>query len=208
MLRFLHLADLHLGAAFDMLSQKAAESAQQKQFAALEHAVRVAGRERVHAILIAGDLFDSPLPSATVFSRAMSILSQAVCPVLIAPGNHDHICAGSPYLTSALPSNVHVFTQSTLEPVHLGEAATVWGAAFHDQSAVIPLTHRKFSRPVNICLVHTDLKTDGGYNHYSPDEIAASGFSGCRSQPRAQRSAPRWRHGLLLSRWYECGRKH
>ena len=177
MLRFLHLADLHLGAAFDMLSQKAAESAQQKQFAALEHAVRVAGRERAHAILIAGDLFDSPLPSATVFSRAMSILSQAACPVLIAPGNHDHICAGSPYLTSALPSNVHVFTQSTLEPVHLGEAATVWGAAFHDQSAVIPLTHRKFSRPVNICLVHTDLKTDGGYNHYSPDEIAASGFS-------------------------------
>ena len=130
-----------------------------------------------HAILIAGDLFDSPLPSATVFSHVMSILSQAACPVLIAPGNHDYICAGSPYLTSALPSNVHVFTQSTLEPVHLGEAATVWGAAFHDQSAVIPLTHRKFSRPVNICLVHTDLKTDGGYNHYSPDEIAASGFS-------------------------------
>ena len=119
MLRFLHLADLHLGAAFDMLSQKAAESAQQKQFAALEHAVRVAGRERAHAILIAGDLFDSPLPSATVFSRAMSILSQAACPVLIAPGNHDYICAGSPYLDFR-----SAFQCACFHPVHTGTGSS------------------------------------------------------------------------------------
>lgn len=177
MFKFLHLADLHLGACFDMLPPEKAESARGKQFAALEHAVRVAERETAQAILIAGDLFDSPQPSTTLFSRAMSILSQAPCPVFIAPGNHDYIESGSPYLTTALPENVHVFTSDTLEPIHIGQAATVWGAAFHNQSASIPLTHRNFSRPLNLCLVHTDLKTDSGYNHYSPDQIAQSGFS-------------------------------
>ena len=177
MLRFLHLADLHLGAGFAMLPPEKAEAARGKQFAALEHAVRVAGRERAQAILIAGDLFDAPQPAATAFSRAMSVLAQAPCPVLIAPGNHDYVGADSPYLTSALPGNVHVFTGSALSPVHLGDAATVWGAAFHGQSAAIPLTHRAFSRPVNICLVHTDLKAAGDCNPYTPDEIAASGFS-------------------------------
>ena len=137
MLRFLHLADLHLGAGFAMLPPEKAEAARGKQFAALEHAVRVAGRERAQAILIAGDLFDSPQPAATVFSRAMSVLAQAPCPVLIAPGNHDYVGADSPYLTSALPGNVHVFTGSALSPVHLGDAATVWGAAFHGQSVTI-----------------------------------------------------------------------
>lgn len=81
MLKFLHLADLHLGTRFDMLSPKQAEFCQQKQFAALEHAVRVAVREHTQAILIAGDLFDHPCPSGAVFSRAMSILSQSPCPV-------------------------------------------------------------------------------------------------------------------------------
>lgn len=177
MFKFLHLADLHLGACFDMLPPEKAESAQGKQFAALEHVVRVAERENAQAILIAGNLFDAPQPPAPLFSRAMSILSQAPCQVLIAPGNHDYICPESPYLSMILPANVHVFTADRFEPVHLEQDATVWGAAFHGQSASIPLTHRNFSRPVNLCLVHTDLETDSGCNYYSPDQIAESGFS-------------------------------
>lgn len=177
MLKILHLADLHLGACFDMLPAEKAEAARIKQFDALEHVVRVAARESVHAILIAGDLFDTPNPQAAVFSQAMSILSQADCPVFVSPGNHDYVHAGSPYLTQTLPQNLRVFTGAALDPLPLCEGVTIWGAAFHGQSTRIPLDGLTFDTPLNLCLVHTDLSADNGYNHYTPSEIAASGFS-------------------------------
>ena len=177
MLKFLHLADLHLGACFDMLPADKAEAAREKQFDALAHAVRVAGRERAQAILIAGDLFDTPSPAPALFSRAMHLLAQAECPVYLSPGNHDHIHAASPYLTAALPSNVHVFTAAALEALPLTAGVTIWGAAFHGQNARVPLDGVSFDTPVNLCLIHTDLLADNGHNHYTPGEIAASRFS-------------------------------
>lgn len=177
MLRFLHMADLHLGADFDMLPVEKAEKAQAYQFTALEHAVRVAVREQVDCILIAGDLFHSPTPPPSLFSRAMSLLSQAPCPVFISPGNHDFITPKSPYQTNTLPRNIYVFTGSALESVHLDETTTVWGAAFHSPDAHIPLSHAKFSHSINLCVLHTDLQSENGCNHYTSDDLAKSGFS-------------------------------
>lgn len=177
MLRFLHMADLHLGADFNMLPVDKAEKAQAYQFTALEHAVRVAVREHVDCILIAGDLFDSPTPAPALFSRAMSLLSQAPCPVFISPGNHDFITSKSPYQINVLPQNIYVFTGSSLESVHLDENTTVWGAAFHRPDSTIPLSHSKFSHPINLCVLHTDLQFENGCNPYTPDDLAKSGFS-------------------------------
>lgn len=177
MLKFLHLADLHLGAGFDLFSAAQAEKARSMQMDALAHAIRVAHREKVQAILIAGDLFETPFPPAPIFAQAMHLLGQADCPVYIAPGNHDYIHAGSPYLTNALPANVRVFTASALEASPLCTDVTIWGAAFHGQSAHIPLDGCRMDTAINLCLVHTDLQTDGGYNHYTPAELSASGFS-------------------------------
>lgn len=177
MLRFLHMADLRLGADFDMLPVDKAEKAQAYQFAALEHAVRVAVREQVDCILIAGNLFDSPTPSPALFSRTMTLLSQAPCPVFISPGNHDFVTAQGSYQTSPLPQNIYVFTGSSLESVHLDDNTTVWGAAFHSDTDSIPLSHAKFSHPINLCVLHTDLQSEHGCNHYPPDDLAKSGFS-------------------------------
>lgn len=177
MLKFVHLADLHLGARFDMLSPQQAEAAHQKQFSALEHTVRVAHRENACAILIAGNLFDCPQPENATFSHAMSILSQACCPVLISPGNHDHIDANSPYLNTNLPKNIHVFCSDTLESFPLNDDVAIWGAAFHSLNAQIPLIYDKSSHKINICLVYTNLTTNDGCNHYSSEQISQSGFS-------------------------------
>ena len=177
MLRFLHMADLHLGADFNMLPVDKAEKAQAHQFAALEHIVRVAAREQVDCILIAGDLFDSPTPAPALFSRAMSLLAQAPCPVFISPGSHDFLTAQSPYQTHVLPQNVYVFTGSSLESVHLDDNTTIWGAGFHAPNAKIPLSHASFSHPINLCVLHSDLQSEDGCNFYSSDTLAKSGFS-------------------------------
>lgn len=177
MLRFLHTADLHLGAAFDMLPPEKAEKAQAYQFTALEHLVRVATREDVNCILIAGNLFHASTPAANLFSRAMSILAQAPCPVFLSPGKHDFIHAQSPYQTNVLPKNVHIFTGASLESVHLNKDTAVWGAALQERTTNIPLSHETFSHPINLCVLHSDLRSKNGCNHYTADNLAKSGFS-------------------------------
>ena len=177
MLRFIHIADLHLGITYDHLPDDKAAACQGAQFSALSQVVRLAEERHVDAILIAGDLFDTPTPHARVFRRAAELIASAPCPVLLSPGNHDHICSDSVYLTAQLPDNLHVFTTTSLEPFILNPECTVWGAAFDSSSASIPLQAPLTPALKNICLIHTDLKDDSRYNHYTPEDIASiAGF--------------------------------
>lgn len=91
MLKLLHLSDVHLGKAFQMLGAQGA--AQRK---ALEDAfvrgVDLAIAQQVHAVLIAGDLFDSPRPSPALVNLAVTQLrrldDRGIWVALVA-GNHD-----------------------------------------------------------------------------------------------------------------------
>lgn len=176
MLKFIHMADLHLGITYDTLPSDKAAACQNAQFEALSQMIHIASERNVDAILIAGDFFDTPTPAARVFRRAIDILSSAPCPVLLSPGNHDHICSDSVYLTQNLPNHLHVFTTTTLEPFILNSECTIWGAAFDGSSASISLHAPLTPALKNICVIHTDLKDSSQYNHYSSDEIASSGF--------------------------------
>lgn len=176
MLSILHLADLHLGAAYSFLSPEKAQIAKESQFAALKQAVDYANEQNVNAILIAGDLFDQPVPPSDIVHRAFSILSKSNCCVLISPGNHDYLCANSPYLTAKRPDCVYVFSSPTLTPFPIGNIGVVWGAAFCDQSASISLNVELAENKYNLLLVHSDLKTKSGYNPLSSNDFKNSGF--------------------------------
>src|SRR3954447_18269756 len=85
MARFLHTADWHLGRPFH------GESLLDAQAAAIDHVVEVARRERVDAVLLAGDLYDRALPpvdAVRLADEALSRLSE-ICPVVVISGNHD-----------------------------------------------------------------------------------------------------------------------
>ena len=157
MLSIVHLADLHLGASYSFLPPAKAATARESQFATLARAVEYANAQFANAILIAGDLFDSPTPAPEIVTRAFSILSKANCCVLISPGNHDYLCAESPYLTAQRPERVFVFTSPVLTSFPVSDRALVWGAAFCDQSAAIPLEAALASDRPNLCLVLCDL---------------------------------------------------
>lgn len=176
MLSILHLADLHLGANFSFLPPNKAQKAKQMQFDALKQAIDYANSQSVNAVLIAGDLFDQPFPSADVVNRTFDILSHSNCCVLISPGNHDYICAKSPYLTAKRPDCVYVFTSPTLTAFPLSDIGVVWGAAFCNQNAEISLNANLDQNKYNILLLHSDLKTQSGYNPLSASDFKASGF--------------------------------
>lgn len=91
MLRLLHLADVHLGKTFTMLGEQG--PAQRRALeAALVRVMDLAIQTPVQAVLIAGDLFDSPKPSPALVDLALRELRRLVDHsiwVAVAGGNHD-----------------------------------------------------------------------------------------------------------------------
>ena len=80
-------------------------------------------------VLLPGDLLDRPQGCREEALALAKALEAMAVPVFIAPGNHDHLCPGSPYLERAWPGNVHIFTRQALESVTLPElSCRVWGS--------------------------------------------------------------------------------
>lgn len=85
-MKFFHLADLHLGKVvhgFSMLPD---------QRYALEQTLEAAKRERPAAILLAGDLYDRPVPSGgavALLNWFLTQLAERNIPCLAIAGNHD-----------------------------------------------------------------------------------------------------------------------
>ena len=98
-IRILHTSDVHIGAPFLFLRAKGSEQrlALRESLAAI---VRIAKEEEYHALVIAGDLFDSAFGASDAdVSFAAGCLAGAgpACRVVILPGSHDHFAAGSVY---------------------------------------------------------------------------------------------------------------
>ena len=85
-MKFLHLADLHLGkrvCEFSMIDD---------QRAILEQLRALAEKERVDAVLLAGDIYDKPSPSAeavALFDDFLTGLADLGVEVFAISGNHD-----------------------------------------------------------------------------------------------------------------------
>ena len=136
--KLLHLADVHLDSRFDGLKLQpelvaARRMEVREAFAAL---MALALRERVAAVLIAGDLFEHRwVTKATINAVREQFHGLGSIPVLIAPGNHDPLIDESYYLTQDWPGNVHIFGRGAGGRAHPEPAAVdlpdlglrVWG---------------------------------------------------------------------------------
>lgn len=110
--KFLHLADVHLDTPFQTRTKDMRMFLRQAVRQAFQKAVDLAISEKVHALLIAGDLFDNQTLSFATerfMIEQMKRLYEAQIPVFYAPGNHDP--AGVMYRRSLIewPDNVKVF---------------------------------------------------------------------------------------------------
>ena len=139
-MRFLHIADLHIG---KMLHQY---SMLPDQRLILSQIREIAVREQVGAVLIAGDVYQRNNPSAeamTVFSEFLSALVREHIPCYIISGNHDS-AARVAYLSElAEPAGVHI---AGAEPAQIYSFPTedAYGAlTIHLLSYCTPLTARQ-----------------------------------------------------------------
>nr|WP_206322440.1 exonuclease SbcCD subunit D [Streptomyces sp. HNM0575] len=82
----LHTSDWHLGRSFHRVSLLDA----QREF--LAHLLATAERERVDAVLVAGDVYDRavpPLSAVSLFDEALHGLAELGVPTVMISGNHD-----------------------------------------------------------------------------------------------------------------------
>ncbi len=172
MLRLLHTADVHLGARHEDLGEAAA-ALRERQHAALRAAVDLALAERVGAVLIAGDLFDSNAASRRAVERAASELARLAAArirVVLLPGDHDSYTRSSVYRAHDISALAGAGMVSVLTPetpvVHLDSLdAVVVGPADPSRPASGP-----FARLDAAAL--TAAKWRIGMLHASPGEGA------------------------------------
>ena len=85
-MRFIHLSDLHLGKRVNDFSMT------EDQRYILERILEIIDKEKPQAVLIAGDVYDKPVPPAEavrLFDDFISRLSETDAEVFIISGNHD-----------------------------------------------------------------------------------------------------------------------
>ncbi|MGE0881800.1 MAG: exonuclease SbcCD subunit D [Acidimicrobiia bacterium] len=78
----LHTSDCHLGAG------RGTSGPEEDAFVAMIDAAIV---QRVDTVVIAGDMFDHGLVPEELFDWTAAQLDRLPCPVVILPGNHDHV---------------------------------------------------------------------------------------------------------------------
>ena len=124
MIRFLHVADFHLGLRITRFDEDACGRMAEARFTALRKVRTEAARLNVDFILVAGDVFDDHTVSKSDATRAFPILESSAdaCPVYIIPGNHDPLVPGGvwdrdPWLREQPHLRVHFLRNA--EPVEV-----------------------------------------------------------------------------------------
>lgn len=191
--RILHLADLHLGAAFPSMGERGAERTRDFLAAFLRAVEYAAGEARpVDIVAIAGDLFDTHDPEeGLVFQveAALERLDRAGIPVLLVPGTHDAISyRRSVYRRLRLPRGTHLFLGPTLAAgpdLLIGnERVRPYGVAYDPSAAARPLRDAKpdGDADYHVAVLHAALQDSPTWKTRPTDlpitrgEIAASGF--------------------------------
>lgn len=91
MLRILQTADVHLGARYPLLGERASDQ-RERQFAAFARTVELAIAVPVELVIIAGDLFDSSVEPRRSVERVAAVLKSLVAAgirTVLIPGDHD-----------------------------------------------------------------------------------------------------------------------
>ncbi|MBI2206573.1 MAG: DNA repair exonuclease [Candidatus Rokubacteria bacterium] len=180
MLKILHTADWHLGYTSRQLRPDDATKLGRARLKVIDTILGFAHQRDVHAVLCAGDLFDSAAPDekwwrglADAFGRRRDWSR----PVILLPGNHDPLTRDSVYAPGhafrrALPSWVHVVDRDDFE-LALTPEAVVYAAPCRSTAGATDLAlylpaRAEGDERIRIGLVHGSTFDIPGYQTHFP----------------------------------------
>ena len=147
-MRFLHTGDWHIGKTLRTRSRL------DEFAAALDEVAAIAADRRVDAVLVAGDIFDSPAPAPEaerlVYDFLARLLPERIACVLIA-GNHDH-----PRKLAALArllEGLRIHVRAEVRPPALGGVVAVPSRDGSEEARVAVLPFVPERKVVDACQV-------------------------------------------------------
>ena len=191
-MRFIHTADLHLGAAPDPGFPWAGERAAAVRDS-LSSVLAIAEKEGAQLLLIAGDLFHHQ-PLKSELEEAACLFGQLPdCRVVIIAGNRDYITETSAYPDFKWPENVYFITSPVLSSVYFEDINTeVHGFSYHKREYKEPLLddlRAPADGRIHILLAHAG---DSAHVPLKLTALAGSGFDyialGHIHQPRVYKN--------------------
>lgn len=162
-MKLIHLSDLHIGKRVNEFSLL------EDQRYILEQILAVASQEQADGVLIAGDIYDKPVPPAEavqVFDDFLTRLAERKIPIFAISGNHD--CAERVAFGARLMSGTGVY----LSPVYDGK---VTGITLEDEYGEAVIWLLPFVKPALVRHVFADEEA-GSYQEavrIAVDHIAA-----------------------------------
>jgi exonuclease SbcD len=182
-IRLIQTGDLHLGSPFSFAPELAGRL-QQSQLETFWSIIRLCQEQQADVLLIAGDLFDQPVPDKALVRQVIEMLGSLTrTRVLVSPGNHDPFRLDSPYRTAIWPESVRIFGEK-IESIELADQRVrIYGIGFSATVAAKPLlADLDLSLDpayANLLLLHGDLYATSSrspYNPLTPATLAGLGF--------------------------------
>lgn len=138
-MKFIHIADVHLGAVPDSNMPWGAER-EKEIWSSFQDIVRICNEEKADLLLIAGDMFHRQ-PLVRELKEVNYILSRLeTARAVIMAGNHDYIGARSNYQGFEWDEKVHFFTNDALEVREFEQLGVeIYGLSFRTKDISDPL---------------------------------------------------------------------
>lgn len=181
-LRFIHAADLHLDRPFVGLAQLGKEHVEKMKksaFHSLDRLVDLAVSEKVHFVVIVGDIFDQALPSIYAevqFKRALTKLAEHNISVYLSFGNHDY--EQTKKMTFDYLENVYVFDQQQVKTYTYtsasGTTVALQGFSYETRHVKEDLSKEySFKDNVDYCvgMLHGSLGVSDDHETYAPFQL-------------------------------------
>ena len=177
-MKILHSADWHLDSPFSGRTPEQRDELNRALRKIPRKVAEVCRRENCDLVLLSGDIFDGEY-TREGYEAVYNALQDCGVPVFVAPGNHDFIAPGSPWVEERWPENVHIF-KGGMESVALPKLdCRVYGAAFQSMDCPCLLENFQTEGTERFCLavLHGDpTNASSPYNPMTTAQIRASGL--------------------------------
>jgi len=184
-MRFLHIADIHLDTSFAGRSESVRRRLREASRESFRRAVELALRERVHAVLIAGDLFDGDrlsFQTERFLLEQTGRLAQEGITVVYATGNHDPGGPEAGPRTLSWPAGVHVAGDEVPIRVEVqdrqgrtvGRVSAIGHRTRRERDDLSRLLPRPDGSVPEVAVLHTQVRASPGaeaHHAYAPSEL-------------------------------------
>lgn len=175
-MKFIHMADMHLGALPDA-GKPWADTRARELWDTFSDICEACNRERADLLLIAGNLFDRQ-PLNKELKEAAYILGKLNrTQVVIMAGDADYLRENDNYSTYPWPDHVHFFTKEKVDKIYFNFLdAQVWGLSY-THSHICEACYDELSPEVN-GTYHILLAHGGDENHIPINrmQLVTAGF--------------------------------